>query len=61
VSEGQRRLQPDSDGDEDDPDDRRALLFHRVRRMIRRTPWLQDVCRPSVFAPMTADARAMFG
>jgi hypothetical protein len=62
-----RASEVDEDGEDDDVDgpgwgaeDRKMVLFRQVRQMIRHTPWLQEVCRPSIFAPMSADACAMF-
>ncbi|MDO9333372.1 MAG: hypothetical protein Q7T57_02480 [Dehalococcoidales bacterium] len=56
------------DIDEDDVDepgwdaeDRKQVLFRQVRQMIRHTPWLQEVCRPSIFSPMSAEVSTMFG
>jgi hypothetical protein len=50
------------ESESDDEDDRRQLLFRQVRQMIRHTPWLQEVCRPPLLAPiMSAEARNMFG
>ena len=56
----------DSDDDVDGPgwseEDRRMVLLRQVRQMIRHTPWLQEVCRPSVFSsPMSAEVHTMFG
>jgi hypothetical protein len=51
----------DDDESEVDEEDRQMLLFRQVRKMIRHTPWLQDICRPALLAPMSAEARNMFG
>lgn len=52
----------ESDEDEDE-DDRKQLLFQQVRKMIRHTPWLREICRPAMMTelPLSEDARAMFG
>ena len=53
-----------ADGRGWDEEDRKMILLHQVRKMIRHTPWLQEVCRPPLrqqFPTMTDDARTMFG
>ena len=50
----------DVDGPGWDEEDRQQLLFRQVRKMIRATPWLQEVCRPSLSTPISAEARSMF-
>jgi len=54
----QVKFSSESDSEEDD---NRQLLFRQVRQMIRLTPWLQEVCRPSSFKPMSEEACGMFG
>ena len=64
-SEAEEGLQvkiPSNLDSDDDEDDRKQLLFRQVRQMIRLTPWLQEVCRPSLLRPPISDeARGMFG
>jgi hypothetical protein len=50
----------DADGPGWDEEDRQQVLFRQVRQMIRATPWLQDICRPPLSAPMSEAARSMF-
>ena len=52
--------------EEEDEDDRRQLLYRQVRRMVKNTPWLSDICRSQMPAraeppPLSEDARNMFG
>jgi hypothetical protein len=69
IKEGKNKLEDceadlgsDSDCDSGgwDEEDRKMVLIRQVRRAIRNTPWLQDVCVPR-FSPMSADVQTMFG
>ena len=38
----------DEDDEDDDDDDSEQTEFRRLRQVIRLTPWLHDVCHPSL-------------
>lgn len=51
-----------SDGDSDlDEADRLQLKCQQVRRWVRNTPWLREICRSPLRSSMSKEANNMFG
>jgi hypothetical protein len=53
-------IQTDSDSDIEE-EDRQMILYRQVRKMVRNTPFLRDICQPSLLTPMAVEVRKMFG